>query len=77
MITLLLFLLAILSSYIWGKASLHALGLITMWFMATTIVVGVIVVAYIKITKDQIFDPLSSQLEDDPQDVEDDEFRPS
>ena len=74
MIFLGLFIAAAVSSYVWANVGLHILGMITMWFMTATILIGVIVVAYVKITKDQIFDPLSSELDDDPQDVENDDF---
>jgi len=63
-------------SYIRGTRGLDLLSMVSMWFMSATIVIGLLVAAYIRITKSQIFDPLSSELDEDPEDVEENGIRP-
>jgi hypothetical protein len=46
-----------------------------MYFMAGTIVVGIIVAIYVHFTRDQIFDPLSSELDEDPDCIEDEHIK--
>jgi len=38
--------------------------------MLASIIFGIILAVYIHFTKDQIFDPLSSELDSDPDDIE-------
>ena len=65
-----------IQSYIRGTDGLEHLSMISMWFMVANIIIGVIVAIYVRATKDQIFDPLSSELDEDPDDVEKEGIRP-
>ena len=53
-------------SVLLGNDILDWLSLIATSTMTVSIAVGLFLAAYIKITKSQIFDPLSSELDDDP-----------
>ena len=53
-------------SVLLGNDILDWLSLIATSTMTISIAVGLFLAAYIKITKSQIFDPLSSELDDDP-----------
>ena len=65
-----LFVIAIVQSYFRGTEGLDILSTISMYFMAGTIIIGIIVAIYVYLTRDQIFDPLSSELDEDPDDEE-------
>lgn len=70
-----LFVIAIVQSYFRGTEGLDILSTISMYFMAGTIVVGIIVAFYVHFTRDQIFDPLSSELDEDPDCIEDEHIK--
>ena len=74
-IILSLFLAACIQSYIRGTQSLSVISTVSMYFMLATIIIGICVAAYVYYTKDQIFDPLNSELDSDPECVEDDEIK--
>lgn len=65
-----LFLIACAQSMILGNSVLDRLSIISMYIVLASIVLGIVIVAYIHFTKDQIFDPLSSELDEDPDDPE-------
>ena len=62
----LLVMLLCIQSVLFGNDMLDWLSLIATSTMTVSISVGLFLVAYIKLTKNQIFDPLSSELDDDP-----------
>lgn len=53
-------------SVLLGNEILGWLSLLATSVMTVSIAAGLFLAAYIKLTKDQIFDPLSSELDDDP-----------
>jgi len=62
----LLVMLLCVQSVLFGNDMLDWLSLIATSTMTVSISVGLFLAAYIKLTKKQIFDPLSSELDDDP-----------
>lgn len=64
-----------LESVLLGNGVLDILSIMATSVMTGSIVIGVFLAAYIKITKRQIFDPLDSELDEDP--TEGDGLRPS
>ena len=62
----LLVMLLCIQSVLFGNDMLDWLSLIATSTMTVSISVGLFLAAYIKLTKNQIFDPLSSELDDDP-----------
>ena len=62
----LLVMLLCVQSVLFGNDMLDWLSLIATGTMTVSISVGLFLAAYIKLTKSQIFDPLSSELDDDP-----------
>ena len=62
--------IACLQSVVFGNRVLDRLSMISMWVVLGSITLGVAVVMYIHIKKSQIFDPLSSELDEDPDDIE-------
>ena len=62
----LLVMLLCVQSVLFGNDMLDWLSLIATSTMTVSISVGLFLAAYIKLTKNQIFDPLSSELDDDP-----------
>ena len=61
-----LVMLLCVQSVLFGNDMLDWLSLIATSTMTVSISVGLFLAAYIKLTKKQIFDPLSSELDDDP-----------
>ncbi len=55
-----------IQSVLFGNEMLDWLSLLATSVMTVSITVGLFLAAYIKLTKKQIFDPLSSELDDDP-----------
>ena len=62
----LLVMLLCVQSVLFGNDMLDWLSLIATSTMTVSISIGLFLAAYIKLTKKQIFDPLSSELDDDP-----------
>ena len=62
----LLIMLLCIQSVLFGNDMLDWLSLVATSTMTVSITVGLFLAAYIKLTKKQIFDPLSSELDDDP-----------
>ena len=62
----LLIMLLCIQSVLFGNDMLDWLSLLATSTMTVSITVGLFLAAYIKLTKKQIFDPLSSELDDDP-----------
>ena len=62
----LLVMLLCVQSVLFGNDMLDWLSLVATSTMTVSITVGLFLAAYIKLTKKQIFDPLSSELDDDP-----------
>lgn len=54
-------------SVLLGNDILSWMSLVATGIMTASITVGLFLAAYILITKSQIFDPLSSELDDDPE----------
>ena len=54
-------------SVLFGNDILSWMSLVATGIMTASITVGLFLAAYILITKSQIFDPLSSELDDDPE----------
>jgi len=61
---------ACVQSILFNNGVLHRLSLASMYMLISSIVVGIILGIYIHYTHNQIFDPLSSELDSDPDDVE-------
>ena len=61
-----LIMLLCVQSVLFGNDMLDWLSLLATSIMTVSITVGLFLAAYIKLTKKQIFDPLSSELDDDP-----------
>lgn len=55
-----------IQSVLLGNNILDWLSIIATSTMTASITVGLFLAAFIKLTKKQIFDPLSSELDDDP-----------
>ena len=66
-----IFVVACAQSVLLGNGVLDRLSIASMYMMVSSIVVGIILAIYIHLTKNQIFDPLSSELDEDTDDVED------
>ena len=62
----LLFMCVCIQSVLFNNDMLDWLSLIATGLMSSSIAIGLFLAAYIKLTKKQIFDPLSSELDDDP-----------
>lgn len=65
-----LFTMAALQSVLFHNGVLERLSMVSVYVMLTSIILGIILAVYIHFTKDQIFDPLSSELDSDPDDIE-------
>ena len=63
-----LFLLASVQSLLFDNGVLQRLSVISMHMMGFSIIAGVLLAIYIHFTKNQIFDPLSSELDSDEDD---------
>ena len=63
----LIFMGVCVQSVILGNDILSWMSLVATGIMTASITVGLFLAAYILITKSQIFDPLSSELDDDPE----------
>ena len=63
-----LFLLASAQSLLFDNGVLHRLSVASMYMMTLSIVVGIVLAIYIHFTKNQLFDPLSSELDSDEDD---------
>jgi len=70
LIVVTLFTVACVQSILFNNGVLHRLSLASMYMLISSIVVGIILGIYIHYTHNQIFDPLSSELDSDPDDVE-------
>jgi len=62
----LLFVSLCIQSVILGNNVLDWLSIIATSFMTGSIAIGLFLGAYVKVTKKRIFDPLDSELDDDP-----------
>ena len=62
----LLFVSLCIQSVILGNNVLDWLSIIATSFMTASITIGLFLGAYVKVTKKRIFDPLDSELDDDP-----------
>ncbi len=62
----LLFMCGCIQSVLLGNDMLDWLSFIATCMISVSIAIGLFLAAYIKLTKNQIFDPLSSELDDDP-----------
>ena len=65
-----LFTMAALQSVLFHTGVLNRLSMVSVYVMLASIIFGIILAVYIHFTKDQIFDPLSSELDSDPDDIE-------
>ena len=71
LIVVVIFMAACIQSVLLGNGVLDRLSIVSMYVMLSSIIEGIILAIYIHFTKNQIFDPLSSELDEDPDDVED------
>ena len=71
LIVVAIFMAACIQSVLLGNGVLDRLSIVSMYVMLSSIIAGIILAIYIHFTKNQIFDPLSSELDEDPDDVED------
>ena len=71
LIVVVIFMAACIQSVLLGNGVLDRLSIVSMYVMLSSIIAGIILAIYIHFTKNQIFDPLSSELDEDPDDVED------
>ncbi len=62
----LLFVCLCIQSVVLGNDILDWLSIIATSFMTASITIGLFLGAYVKLTKKSIFDPLDSELDDDP-----------
>ena len=62
----LLFVSLCIQSVVLGNDVLNWLSIIATSFMTGSIAIGLFLGAYVKVTKKRIFDPLDSELDDDP-----------
>ena len=62
----LLFVSLCIQSVVLGNEVLDYLSIIATSFMTGSITIGLFLGAYVKLTKKRIFDPLDSELDDDP-----------
>ena len=62
-------------SYLKSRIVLDDLSTISSYFMLATILFGIAVALYVIYTKDQVFDPLNSSLDENPEGEEDDKIR--
>jgi predicted permease len=62
-------------SYLKSRIVLDELSTISSYFMLATILFGIAVALYVIYTKDQVFDPLNSSLDENPKCEEDDKIR--
>ena len=65
----LFFVLLCVESVIFGNKILDYLSWAATSFMTLSIAVGLFLEAYIKLTRKSIFDPLESELDEDPDDL--------
>ena len=64
------FTVACVQSILFNNGVLHRLSVASMYMLVSSIVVGIILAIYIHFTHNQLFDPLSSELDSDPDDIE-------
>ena len=62
-------------SFLKSRIVLDELSTISSYFMLATILFGIAVALYVIYTKDQVFDPLNSSLDENPECEEDDKIR--
>ena len=67
-LVVLVFVILCIQSVLVGNEVLDYLSLVATSFMTVSIVVGLFLWSYVKVTKRRIFDPLDSELDDDPND---------
>lgn len=67
------FTVACVQSILFNNGVLHRLSLASMYMLISSIIVGIILGIYIHYTNNQIFDPLDSELDSDPDDIEKEE----
>ena len=67
-LVVLVFVILCVQSVLVGNEVLDYLSLVATSFMTVSIVVGLFLWSYVKVTKRRIFDPLDSELDDDPND---------
>ena len=62
-------------SALYDPYELQEIGLIARYIMLFTIIFGIVIAIYIHYTKNQLFDPLNSDMDSDPKCDEDDEIK--
>ena len=67
-LVVLVFVILCIQSVLVGNEILDYLSLVATSFMTVSIVIGLFLWSYVKVTKRRIFDPLDSELDDDPND---------
>ena len=67
-LVVLVFVILCVQSVLVGNEILDYLSLVATSFMTVSIIIGLFLWSYVKVTKRRIFDPLDSELDDDPND---------
>ena len=67
-LVVLVFVILCIQSVLVGNEILDYLSLVATSFMTVSIIIGLFLWSYVKVTKRRIFDPLDSELDDDPND---------
>ena len=62
-------------SALYDPYELEEIGLVARYIMLFTIIFGILIAIYIRLTKNQLFDPLNTDMDSDPTCEEDDEIK--
>ena len=62
-------------SALYDPYELEEIGLVARYIMLFTIIFGIVIAIYIHLPKNQLFDPLNTDMDSDPTCEEDDEIK--